>query len=237
MPTKVTNDPDPETVPAPSALRRLAEDPHDRKKFLRMAGVGAAGALSVALAACGSSSTKSTTTMAAASTTAATKPASTGSAKQDLEILNYALTLEYLEAAFYKDVIGAGLFSGATLDEIKQFGQTEQDHVDALTATIKKLGGTPVTAPKTKFPLDSASSVLKLAATVENLGAAAYLAQAPRIMNLDVLAAALSIHSVEARHAAALNAALDVSVTPDGAFGKPADMATVLAAVKPFIVS
>ena len=75
----------------------------------------------------------------------------------------------------------------------------------------------------------------KLAATVENLGAAAYLGQAGNIKSKEILAAALAIHSVEARHAATLNGVLGKDITPDGAFAKPADMATVLAAVKPFI--
>jgi len=51
-----------------------------------------------------------------------------------------------------------------------------------------------------------------------------------------VLAAALSIHSVEARHAATLNTLLGMSITPNGAFGAPADVATVLKSVEPFIV-
>ena len=83
--------------------------------------------------------------------------------------------------------------------------------------------------------LTSAAAVTKLAATVENLGAAAYLGQAPNIKSPEILAAALSIHTVEARHAAVLNSLLKLSPTPNGAFGAPASMATVLAAVKPFI--
>ena len=79
--------------------------------------------------------------------------------------------------------------------------------------------------------------MLNLAATVENLGAAAYLGKAGEIKSPEVLAAALSIHSVEARHAAALNKLLGKNPTPDGAFAKAATEADVLAAVKPFIVS
>ena len=74
-----------------------------------------------------------------------------------------------------------------------------------------------------------------LAGVVENLGAAAYLGQAGNIQSKEILAAALAIHSIEARHAATLNLVLKKTPTPDGAFAKPADMATVLAAVKPFI--
>jgi ferritin-like protein len=143
----------------------------------------------------------------------------------------------YLEAAFYADVVKSGLFKGADLALIKEIGQNEADHVKALTAASKQLGGPVAPMPKAKFPLKDANSVLKLAATVENLGAAAYLGQAGYIKSPDILAAALSIHSVEGRHASALNTLTGQSPTPDGAFAKPADSATVLAAVKPFIQS
>jgi hypothetical protein len=198
-----------------------------------MVGGGGAGAFALFLAACGSSDKKSSTSSSAPATTPSS---SGGSMKKDLEIVNYALTLEYLETAFYADVVKSGLFKGAQLDTIKMFGDQESQHVDALTATVKKLGGTPAAKPKTKFPLKDAKSVLKLAATVENLGAAAYLGQAGNIQNKEVLAAALSIHTVEARHASVLNTLLGKDVQPDGAFAKPASMDEVLPKVKPFIV-
>jgi hypothetical protein len=78
--------------------------------------------------------------------------------------------------------------------------------------------------------------VLELAGTVENLGAAAYLGQAGNIKSPTVLATALAIHSVEGRHASALNTLLGESITPDGAFAVPADAKTVLKSVEPFIV-
>lgn len=216
----------------PGALEELSSDPSSRKRFLKMAGgAGAAGAFSMFLAACGGSSSSSSN-----SSSSSTPMKSSSGHAGDLKILNYALTLEYLEAAFYKDVVAANLFKGSQQATIKMFGDQEQQHVAALTATIKKLGGTPAAKPKTKFPLKDAMSVLKLAATVENLGAAAYLGQAPKIQSKDVLAAALSIHTVEGRHAAALNTLLGKSPTPDGAFAKPATMAQVLPKVKPFIV-
>jgi hypothetical protein len=215
----------------PGAVEELARDPASRKRFLKMVGTGGAGAFALFLAACGSSSKKSTSTPPPA-----TSPSGGGSAAGDLKIVNYALTLEYLETAFYADVVKSGLFSGKQLDTIKMFGDQEAQHVDALTATVKKLGGTPAPKPKTKFPLKDAKSVLKLAASVENLGAAAYLGQAASIQSKEVLAAALSIHTVEARHASALNTILGKDVEPDGAFAKPASMAEVLPKVKPFIV-
>ena len=75
----------------------------------------------------------------------------------------------------------------------------------------------------------------KTAASVENLGAAAYLGQAGNIQSKEVLAAALSIHTVEGRHAAVLNQAIGKSIVPDGAFAKPATMEEVLEAVQPYI--
>lgn len=215
------------------ALRELADDPASRKKFLKLMGGGIAGAsaFSLFLAACGGDDEET------AATTATTAPAETGAATDgDLKIVNYALTLEYLEADFYAKVIESGLFSGASLETIKVIGDHEQQHVDALLGTAKKLGE-PAAKPETTFPLDSADSVLELAATVENLGAAAYLGQAGAITNKEILAAAIAIHSVEARHAAALNILTGKSPTPDGAFAAPLSMEQVLPKVKPFIVS
>jgi rubrerythrin len=154
----------------------------------------------------------------------------------DLEIVNYALTLEYLEADFYAAVVGAGLFKGAQQSLLKQIADSEAQHVDALTATAKQLGGKPAPRPKTDFPLEGKRKVVQLAATVENLGAAAYLGQAGRIKSKEILAAALAIHSVEARHAAAIGLLAGRRITPDGAFAKPASMDEVLPQVKPFIV-
>jgi rubrerythrin len=219
------------------ALEELARDPSSRKRFLKLmgGGAGAASALSVFLTACGSSNNEAATTGGAAG--ASTVAGSSGTTGGDVGIVNYALTLEYLEADFYEKVVASGLFSGAQLDLIKIIGEHEQQHVAALEQTVDQLGGTPAPKPKTKFPLDDAKSVLTLAATVENLGAAAYLGQADKIESDEILAAALSIHSVEARHASALNTLIGMNPTPDGAFAKGASMDEVLPKVKPFIVS
>ncbi len=219
-------------APRRSAVARAVEDPVSRRKFMALTGGSAAAA--AFLAACGSDG-DGTTTMTSA------KPAGDGETARfgegDVGILNYALTLEYLETAFYADVVKSGLFKGAELETIRRFGEEEAEHVAALTAAVKQMGGKPAAEPKTEFPLKSAKSVLELAATVENLGAAAYLGQAANIKSPDVLASALAIHSVEGRHAAALNTLLGKSITPEGAFAKPADVKTVLKSVEPFIVS
>ena len=212
-------------------VERLVRDDLDRKRFLKMAGsAGAASFGAFVIAACGSSS-KSASTASAPATTASTASSSSG----DLAILNYALTLEYLETEFYGKVVASGLFTGRVGSLIKDFGRQEMTHVEALKGAVEKLGGNPVTKPEGKFPISSASQVAELAYTVENLGASAYLGQAPHIQNPEVLASALAIHSVEARHAATLGTLVKKPVTPDGAFAAPADMSTVLAAVKPFL--
>ncbi len=218
---------------ARSAISRLTQDPVSRRKFVAL--TGGSTALAAFLAACGSGSgTTSSTTTQGGSGSGASETAQFG--KGDIGILNYALTLEYLETAFYADVIKSGLFKGAELATIKKFGSEEAQHVAALSAAVKQLGGKPAAEPKTEFPLKSAKSVLELAGTVENLGAAAYLGQATNIKSPEVLASALAIHSVEGRHASALNTLLGQPITPDGAFAKPADVKTVLKSVEPFIV-
>ena len=203
-----------------------------RRKFLAVGGGSTAAA--AFLAACGDDSSTTTSTMDSMGSGGAGETAQFG--KGDIGILNYALTLEYLETAFYADVVKSGLFKGEELAAIKKFGQEEAEHVEALTAAVKQLGGKPAPKPKTEFPLENAKSVVELASTVENLGAAAYLGQAANIQSPEVLASALAIHSVEGRHAATLNTMLGKSITPDGAFAKPADAKTVLKSVEPFIV-
>lgn len=218
---------------AQSAIARAVKDPVSRRKFMALSGGSAA--MAAFLAACGSNSGTTTTTSAQSGGGGSSETEQFG--KGDIGILNYALTLEYLETAFYADVVKSGLFKGAELATIKKFGEEEAEHVSALTAAVKQLGGKPAPEPKTEFPLKSAKSVLELAGTVENLGAAAYLGQAGKIESPEVLASALAIHSVEGRHASALNTLLGLSITPDGAFAKPADAKTVLKSVEPFIVS
>jgi rubrerythrin len=223
----------------PSAMGRLATDPSDRKRFLKaVGGTGAASAFALFLAACGSSNKKSSSsTTSAQQATPAKKTGTEMFGKGDLGILGYALTLEYLETQFYADAAKSGKLSGKVLAVAKEFGSEESQHVQALEAAIKKLGGTLPPKPKAKFPLKDQKSILQLAATVENLGANAYLGQAGNIESKEVLGAALSIHTVEARHASVLNSVIGKDITPDGAFAKPASADEVLKSVKPFIVS
>jgi rubrerythrin len=229
---------DDSTARAPDgAVQELTDDPQSRSRFLKMVGgAGAAGALSLLIAACGGDDEEK-----GSDTGASPAPADKGSASGDLEIANYALTLEYLEADFYQQVVESGQVTDKKIAELaKSIGEHEQAHVAALKSMVEKMGGTPAAKPMTKFDdvlAGGPEKILSTAATVENLGAAAYLGQAGAIKSMEVLAAALSIHSVEARHAAALNTLVGKTVVPDGAFAKPASKDEVLKQVQPFIAA
>jgi rubrerythrin len=151
----------------------------------------------------------------------------------DVDILNFALTLEYLEADFYKQASKLSL-KGQYKSLAKEFGANEQEHVDALVATIGQLGGKPVKSPKFAFGLKTQKDFEKLAVILEDTGVSAYNGAAPMIKSKEVLAAAGSIVQVEARHAAALRFLGGMSPTT-GAFDKPLAKAAVLKAVKPLI--
>jgi hypothetical protein len=223
-----------ESVVQPAGIvERLVRDDVDRKRFLKaVGGLGAASFGTFVLAACGSS--KSSTTASTAAVATSTQGTS-GANTTDIAILNYALTLEYLESQFYQKVIAAKLFTGKVGALLMNFGGQEDEHVLALHGAVAKMGGTPAAKPEAKFPISNAEQVAQLAYSVENLGAAAYLGQAGNIQSPEVLATALSIHSVEARHASTLGTLVKKPVTPNGAFAIPDDMSTVLAAVKPYI--
>lgn len=233
-----------------SALRRLGEDDSSRKRFLKMVGgAGAVSAFGVLLAACGDEEEPAETTAEATDTGESTEPAQQAS-ESDLEILNYALTLEFLEAKFYRDVVSSDVKppSEEIAQTVQTFGEHEQEHVEALTQTIEQLGGTPTDDPNGDFSEvinAGAKEILTTAAMIENLGAGAYLDQASKIQSQEVLAAALAIHTVEARHAAALNEVAGFAFTgdefegsiPDGAFAEPIETAAVMESIQQFLPS
>ncbi len=153
----------------------------------------------------------------------------------DLDILNFALTLEYLETDFYK-VKGSQVgLSGEAQRLAKLFGDEEAEHVSALTKAITSAGGTPVKKPTFAFPVSNQAGFLKLAYVLENTGVGAYNGAGPALTNKQLLAAAGSIVQVEARHAAALALLIGAPVTPDGAFDKPLTKTQVLAKAGPLI--
>ena len=147
----------------------------------------------------------------------------------DAEILNFALTLEYLEADFYTVKAKQVGLSGQAKAYAKQFGAEETEHVAALIAAIKQLGGTPVKKPTFVFPVTSESSFLALASVLENTGVGAYNGAAPSLQSKQVLASAGSIVQIEARHAAAIDLLIGKSPTPDQGFDRPLSKAEVLA--------
>jgi len=152
----------------------------------------------------------------------------------DVDILNFALTLEYLESTFYEEAMKKVKATGELKKLIPLLAMDEKQHVEALEGTIKKLGGKPVAKPKFDFEYNSTPEFLKLAETFENTGVSAYNGAGPAIKSKEVLGAAGSIVQVEARHAAAI--ALQNGTEPaPSAFDAPLDEKQVLKAVEPFI--
>ena len=203
--------------------------PLNRRMFLRNS--------ALALVTASLAQTALSTGHAFAAAPAAASTAVLAQANMDLDILNYALTLEHLEAEAYRVVNASGLLTGPAVGYFADFGAHEAAHVVALTKTITDLGGTPVAkAASYAFPtFRSSEEVVEFFQSVEELGAAAYLGQAPRLVNPDLITAAVAIHNVEAQHAAVLSDLIGVSPAP--AFAQPKSMEEVLMVVTPIIMS
>jgi hypothetical protein len=165
---------------------------------------------------------------------------STGSASievSDIDILNYALTLEYLESDFYAMGLQAGLLSDRELELVTPIGDHEKQHVTAVTGAVNSFGGTPATKPKITYPagtFDTRDKFLATASMFEELGVTAYHGQVPLIKDPDVLASAASIAGVESRHAAIIATLIAGNPFPN-AIEKNAPMADVVAAITPLI--
>jgi len=157
----------------------------------------------------------------------------------DVEILNFALTLEYLESEFYAQ--GLKEVSGLDADTKKLARQLEEDesaHVQTLRKTISSLGGTPAKKPTFDFSAayGSPATFLKTANTLEDTGVSAYNGAAPMIESAEVLDAAGSIVQVEGRHAALIRLLREEPPAPR-AFDVTSTQDEVLTAVKPFITT
>jgi hypothetical protein len=204
------------------------EDCDSRRSFLKKAGLGGAavmgsGALLAALTPAGAMAAKGK----------GRPPAKFG--KGDIGILNYALTLEYLEAAFYNEATKNKVASGAQESAfLKATTADENAHVAFLK---KALGSKAVAAPKVDFgDATSKAKWLPTSMVLENTGVKAYGGQALNISNPAYISAALSIWAVEARHASVaglLVKAAPESISPEkGPFQTTATAAEILKAVE-----
>ena len=130
------------------------------------------------------------------------------------EVINYALTLEHMEAVFYRvgmkkfkaaDFEALG-FQGGVRENVVAIAGHEKTHVEMLTSTIADLGAEPVAEGSYGFPYRTLAEFLTVAAVLEGVGVAAYAGAAQFLQGEpDLLGTALTIHSVEARHASYLN--------------------------------
>jgi hypothetical protein len=157
----------------------------------------------------------------------------------DVDIANFALTLEYLEAEFYGLALDAGVLSGDALAVVENLFDHESQHVDAIIGLLEGAGATPVEKPEFVFPEDAFTSqagILELAATFEPVGVGAYLGAAPLIQSPDILAAAGSIAGVEGEHVVAVNNLVTGLPAAVEAFPAALTQDEVLAAVSPFIM-
>jgi hypothetical protein len=151
--------------------------------------------------------------------------AASPSKKNDVKILNYALTLEYLENAFYVEALSKAGLTGANLAAFKIVQSHEATHVKTLKSV---LGKSAIKKPKFNFGATTANqtSALATAVVLEDTGVAAYSGQAPHIKQAAVIKAAASILPVEARHASYLRSLNKQTFAPH-AFDKPLSMKQV----------
>jgi hypothetical protein len=208
-----------EELDVDGAIREGAEgvDGDTRAHFLRKAGLGAGAVLG-----------------GGALLGALPGVASAAVSKSDIAILNYALTLEYLEAAFYAEAVSKGKLSGETARFAKVVAAHERAHVAFLQGSLRRKA---VAKPKFDFR-DTTSDQAKFqvtARTLEDTGVSAYLGQVANIRSTAVLKAAGSVLPVEARHAAWIRDIIGGGGAPSpapSAFQGARTKAQILAAVK-----
>ncbi|MFC6754729.1 ferritin-like domain-containing protein [Halorubrum tibetense] len=172
--------------------------------------------------------------------------------EDDVAILNYARTLELLEADFYRQALeniseeelctcnmlqADSALAERAYDELVTIQEHEETHADVLGETIEALGGEPVEDLEFDFGLrvEYAEPFLATAAMLEDIGVSAYAGAAPFIENEDLVAPALSIHSVEARHASFVRTLTSQTGFPT-AFDEARSRSEVLELAAPFIV-
>ena len=204
-----------EELDVDGAIREAASkvDGGTRAAFLRKAGLGAGAVIG------GSAFLGAMPAMASSKVAAS-----------DVAILNFALTLEYLEAAFYAEAVSKGRFSG----KVGQFAKVVSAHENAHVKFLKgALGSAAVAKPKFDFQgtTTNKAKFMATAQVLEDTGVAAYLGQAGNIKSPKILGAAASVLAVEARHAGWVRDLNNVSGAP-ASFQGAKTKAQILAAVK-----
>jgi hypothetical protein len=216
-----------DAVDSDGAVREAADavSGDTRLSFLRKAGIAGGAAVS-------SSALLGVLAAPALAAGSSGRPPSKPFGSGDIGILNYALTLEYLERAFYNEATAKGKITDAKLKAfLKTVTRDERAHVTFLK---KALGSQAVKEPKFNF-MGIPSDPAKFAATayvLENTGVHAYLGQAGNIKKPAYLLAAASIVTIEARHAGAIASINNAAIAPSGPFDTGFTAAKVLTAVK-----
>jgi rubrerythrin len=162
----------------------------------------------------------------------------------DIQILNFALSLELLDSRFFveglnnftaEDFEEAG-FPNTTLDFITRIRDNELAHASALQSAIGSLGGTPVEQCNYSFPINNVTQFVEIAQRLENVGVSAYDGTLAFLTSPQLQTTGATIASVEARHAAYLNLLRGMIPFPD-ALDTPLPIATVLGITDAFVVS
>jgi hypothetical protein len=129
-------------------------------------------------------------------------------AGNDVDILNYILTLEYLEADFYGRGMDAGILSGRDRELVEPIAAHEKEHVALISSTIQDLGADPIDEPRLDYPggtFSGRDQFLDTAHSIESLQVSAYHGQVTRVRDSNLLGAAASIAGTESRHAAIIS--------------------------------
>jgi hypothetical protein len=201
-----------------------------RRGMLRLStSMGAAAALGAGLAACG----KKTKTGPPAQQPSPNPVNRFG--QGDAGVMKYLLTIDLLQLDLYRSALRRANLRGRARGLFQRFEQHELEHVDLLRGLVNQMAGDAPRDPKGVFAIGSAEEVVRFTARFEALGAAAYLAQVGNLQDESLLETLLTIHSVEARQAAALSELAGGPPSPDGAFGKPRTQVEVARRIDPLL--